>query len=51
MTHRLGAARLADRISYVEKGEIVESGTHDELMEQGGRYARMFQAQRGLYME
>ena len=51
VTHRLGAARLADRILYVEKGKIVESGTHDKLMEQGGRYARMFQAQRGLYMD
>lgn len=51
VTHRLGAARLADRILYVEKGKIMESGTHDKLMEQGGRYARMFQVQKGLYMD
>lgn len=51
VTHRLGAARLADRIFYVEDGRITENGTHDELMELDGRYAEMFRAQRGLYID
>jgi len=49
VTHRLGAARLADRILYVENGTVLENGTHEELMRLGGKYARMFQAQRELY--
>lgn len=51
VTHRLGAAKLADHILYVEDGRIAESGTHVELMEQNGRYAKMFRTQRGLYID
>jgi ABC-type multidrug transport system fused ATPase/permease subunit len=40
--------RHADRICVLEKGRVVELGTHDELMARGGRYRTMFdlQAQR-----
>ena len=50
VTHRLGAARLADRVLYVENGHIAEQGTHEELMALGGKYAHMFQVQKEMYM-
>jgi hypothetical protein len=37
------------RILFLEDGRLVESGTHAALMEQGGRYARMFSIQAGWY--
>ena len=49
ITHRLGAARLADEIIVIADGYVSEKGTHAELMEQGGVYAEMFTAQRGWY--
>ncbi|MCZ6636369.1 MAG: ATP-binding cassette domain-containing protein [bacterium] len=49
ISHRLGSARLADRIVFLEGGRIVEDGSHDDLMRQGGRYAGMFAVQAGWY--
>lgn len=49
ISHRIGFAKLADRIYIMDKGEIVESGTHDELLSQKGKYYEMFTAQKGLY--
>ena len=49
ISHRLGSARLADRIIFLEQGRIVELGTHDELMRLNGRYAEMFGIQAGWY--
>jgi ATP-binding cassette subfamily B protein len=49
ITHRLGAARLADEIFVIADGHVAEHGTHDELMDMGGIYAEMFEAQRGWY--
>lgn len=37
--------RAADQIIVIEHGRIVERGTHDELREQGGRYAHLFELQ------
>ncbi len=49
ITHRLGATRLADEIFVISDGHVSEQGTHVELMEKGGSYAEMFEAQRGWY--
>jgi ABC-type multidrug transport system fused ATPase/permease subunit len=48
ISHRFSTVRQADRICVVEDGAVVELGSHDELMELGGRYRTMFdlQAQR-----
>jgi ATP-binding cassette subfamily B protein len=49
ISHRLSTTRLADRIYYIENGEIVESGSHIELMKQNGKYAYMFNVQAEKY--
>jgi ABC-type multidrug transport system fused ATPase/permease subunit len=48
ISHRFSTVRHADRIAVLERGHVVELGTHDELMARGGRYKTMFdmQAQR-----
>ncbi|GMA60180.1 hypothetical protein GCM10025859_06200 [Alicyclobacillus fastidiosus] len=45
IAHRLSAVRHADLIIVLDDGVMVESGTHDELMELGGIYARMYALQ------
>jgi ATP-binding cassette, subfamily B, bacterial len=49
ISHRLGSARLADRVLLLEAGRVVEEGTHDQLMRLGGCYARMYTAQARWY--
>lgn len=49
ISHRLGSARLADRIVFLEGGRVVEQGTHDELMTVGGPYAHLFEMQSEWY--
>jgi ATP-binding cassette subfamily B protein len=44
IAHRLQTARGADRIFVLDRGTIAEVGPHEELLEAGGRYARMWQA-------
>ncbi len=44
ITHRLGSARIADRILVMDSGRIVESGSRRELLAAGGHYAEMWEA-------
>lgn len=45
ISHRLSTTVMADRIYMFEKGEIIEQGSHGELMELDGKYAEMFRKQ------
>ena len=49
IAHRLSTVRLADRIITLERGRIVEDGSHDELIRKGGRYATLHRLQGGLH--
>lgn len=51
ISHRLSSTRFCDRIILIEEGRIVEEGTHDSLLEAGGRYAQMFEVQSRYYRE
>jgi ATP-binding cassette, subfamily B, bacterial len=45
IAHRLATVRRADRILVLEQGQIVESGNHNQLLQQGNRYARFYAQQ------
>ena len=49
ISHRLSSAVLSDRIIVLHGGEIVESGSHSELMRSGGEYSKMFALQASSY--
>ncbi len=49
IAHRLSTVRHADRIVTVERGRIVEDGTHDTLVGTGGRYASLWRMQAGIH--
>jgi ATP-binding cassette subfamily B protein len=49
ISHRVGFARMADKIIMLDSGKIAETGTHDELMAQNGLYAHFFNEQAQWY--
>lgn len=51
ISHRFSASKIADKIYFMERGEIVEQGTHEELLLQSGKYAAMFNMQAKYYRD
>ena len=51
ISHRLASTRFCDRIWLMENGRITEQGSHEELMEKNGTYARLFEVQGKYYRE
>lgn len=49
VAHRLSTVRHADRIITLDRGRIVEDGTHEELVRQGGRYAALYRIQTSIH--
>jgi ABC-type multidrug transport system fused ATPase/permease subunit len=49
ISHRFSTVRMADTIIVLTAGELVEQGTHEELLQAGGRYARLFSLQAAGY--
>lgn len=51
ISHRLASTRFCDRIIFLEDGKIIESGSHEELMKLGQRYAHIYEVQSHYYKE
>ena len=51
ISHRLSSTRFCDKIAMFDKGKIIEFGTHDELIEQNGKYAEMYNVQAQYYRD
>lgn len=51
ISHRLASTKFCDRILFIEKGRITETGTHNELLEKKGKYAEVFEIQSQYYRE
>lgn len=51
ISHRLSSTRFCDRIVFLSDGKFAEIGTHDELMNQGGKYAELYDIQSKYYKE
>ena len=49
VAHRLSTVRGADRIITIDRGRLVEDGTHDELIKTGGRYSSLYRLQAGIH--
>lgn len=49
VSHRIGFAKLADRIIVLDKGKVIEDGTHEELMKRKGMYYNMYVGQVSMY--
>ena len=50
ISHRLSSVKAADEIFMIEQGEIIEHGTHSQLIEKNGKYANMFRHQAKSYL-
>ena len=51
ISHRLASTRFCDRIIHLENGEIIENGTHDELIAANGKYSMMYGLQSKYYSD
>ena len=51
ISHRLASTRFCDRIIMIGDGGICEEGTHEELIKQGGKYAKLYEVQSKYYKE
>lgn len=51
ISHRLASTRFCDRIVLMQNGKVVEEGTHEELLTQGGQYSEMFAVQSRYYQQ
>jgi len=49
ISHRFSTVRMADRILVIDEGKILEEGTHEQLMNKGGRYATLYRMQSEKY--
>jgi ATP-binding cassette, subfamily B, bacterial HlyB/CyaB len=49
IAHRLSTLRMADRIITIERGRLIEDGSHEKLLRTGGRYAALHRLQSGMY--
>ena len=49
VAHRLSTVRYADRILTLDRGRLVEDGSHDDLVRTGGRYANLYRLQSGIH--
>jgi ATP-binding cassette, subfamily B, bacterial len=50
ISHRFSTVRMADRILFLENGQLLELGSHEELVEKGGKYAELFRLQAKGYV-
>ena len=51
ISHRLSSTRFCDSIAMFQDGELIEEGTHTELLRKGGEYAKLFEVQAQYYKE
>ena len=50
ISHRLSSVKHCDKVFMLEKGQLIEEGTHQELMEKNGSYASMYKKQAMNYL-
>ena len=51
ISHRLASTKFCNRILFLDGGQIIEEGSHEELMKKGGRYKEIFDIQSHYYRE